>query len=430
MGCEDNDPLPTSENPEIVLESNEIYGGPNRKFEIKALLKDDLGLETIDINIPELDLEKTITFSTDPITKEYNLNYKFLVPSDKTITETFKIELILTDISGNFVKKDIDLRLDGDFIAPILTNVKPANNSVVFQSSDTKLNISFHAEDYTGIDNITVSNAELGINEVVSVGGSKSYDYNKVFSIPSELKSYDILITTKDNFIFPNEQTTIINFTVGDGLTSMYLADLPVNSDLSSDAFGIPMLFHNKVGNLFTFKYYANSDNKGIYLLGQDISYEPHCFGLSSTGELLNDITSNPIILPTKGYYTITVNPMDLVYTVTPYTPTSTAINLSTTPITIAGSGMENGGWDPNSTALALSADPSNPYRLSREIKLDGTGVQMTITGNNWSPFWRLDTNAVAPYLGGGNATYNGVDPGTYVFTLDTELERTTLIKK
>jgi hypothetical protein len=61
---------------------------------------------------------------------------------------------------------------------------------------------------------------------------------------------------------------------------------------------------------------------------------------------------------------------------------------------------------------------------------LDGTGVQMTITGNNWNPFWRLDNFGVVPFLGGGNATYNGVAAGTYIFTLDTELERTTLIKK
>lgn len=431
VGCENNDPaFPASENPVIVVASNEIYGGPNRKFEIKASLTDDIGLKTIEIKIPELDLIKTITFSQDPLTKEYNLNYKFLVPTDKVITDKFQIELILTDVSENVVKKNITLRLDGDFIAPKLTNIKPVNNSVVFKTADTKVAVSFHVEDYTGIDNILVSCPELGINDVVSVAGLKAYDYNKVFSIPSVLKSYDISITVKDNFLTPNQETTKINFTVADGLTSMFLADLPVNSNLTNDAFGVPMLFHKKVGNVFTFKYYANSNNKEIFFLGQDTSYEPHCLGLSSTGVFQNDITSKPIILPTKGYYTITVNPIDLVYTVTPYTPTSAPINLSTTPITICGNGIENGGWDPNSTALALSADSSNPYRLSREIKLDGTTVAMTITGNNWNPFWRLDNNAVAPYLGGSNANYNGVAAGTYIFTLDTELERTTLIKK
>ncbi|HTG66946.1 MAG TPA: hypothetical protein VL859_11295 [Flavobacterium sp.] len=431
VGCENNDPeFPASDNPNMELATNEIYGGPNRKFEIKAALNDDIGLKTIEIRIPELDLIKTITFTKDPLVTEFDLNYKFLVPSDKAITEKFQIELILTDVSENVVTKNINLRLDGDFVAPKLTNIKPVNNSVVFKTSNTKVPVSFHAEDYTGIDNIVVSCPELGINDVVTVGGLKSYDYNKTFSIPSVLKSYDISITVKDNFLFPNQETTKVSFTVADGLTSMFLADVPVGSSLTNDAFGVPMLFHKKVGNVFTFKYYADSNNKKIYFLGQDASFDPHTFGLSSTGSLQNSTTSNPIILPTKGYYEITVNPIDLVYTVTPYTPTSTPINLSTTPITICGNGIVNGGWDPNSTALAVSADPSNPYRLTREITLNGTTVAMTITGNGWYPFWRLDNFAVAPYLGGGNANYSGVAAGTYIFTLDTELERTTLVKK
>lgn len=430
-GCDNSESnFPASGDPTISLESNEIYGGPNRKFEIKASLNDDLGLKSVQIKIMELQLDKVITFSTDPLLKAYELSYSFLIPQDKLITDKFEVELILTDVSGNVVTKKIGLRLDGDFEAPKLTNLKPVNNSVVFKSSDTKVTISFNAQDYTGIDNIIVSSPSLGINDVVAVGGVKSYNYSKTFSIPGVLQSYDISITVKDNFLTPNQETTKVNFAVADGLTSMFLTDLPVNSNLTSDAFGVPMLFHKKVGNVFTFKYYANSDNKEIFFLGQDTSYEPHTFGLSSTGSFQNSITSKPVILPTKGYYQITVNPIDLVYTVTSYTPTSAPINLSTTPITIAGGGMANGGWNPNSTALALSADPSNPYRLSREITLDGTGVQMTITGNNWYPFWRLDTFGVTPYLGGGNATYSGVAAGTYIFTLDTELERATLIKK
>lgn len=431
VGCENNDPeFPASDNPSMELATNEIYGGPNRKFEIKAALNDDIGLKTIEIRIPELDLIKTIVFPTDPLTTEFDLNYKFLVPSDRTISETFQIELILTDVSENVITKNINLRLDGDFIAPKLTNIKPVNNSVVFKSSDTKVPVSFHVEDHTGIDNVVVSCPELGINDVVTVGGLKSYDYNKTFSIPSDLKTYDISITVKDNFLTPNQETTKVSFTVADGLTAMYLTDLPVNSSLINDAFGVPMRFHKKVGNVFTFKYYANTNNKNIYLLGQDISFEPHTFGLSSTGTLQNSTTSNPIVLPTKGYYEISINPIDLVYTVTPYTPTSTPINLSTTPITICGNGIVNAGWDPSSTALALSADPANPYRLTREITLTGADVAMTITGNGWYPFWRLDTFAIAPYLGGANANYSGMVAGTYIFTLDTELERVTLIKK
>lgn len=431
IGCENNEPtFPASGNPNLGVETNEIYGGPDRKFEIKALLNDDLGLKSVQIRIPELQLDKVIGFSTDPLTMEFDLKYNFLVPEGKLTTDKFEVELIVTDVSGNVVTKKITLRLDGDFEAPKLTNLKPVDGSIVFKTNDTKVTVSFTAEDTAGIDNLIVSCDALGINDVVTAGGAKLYEYSKTFSIPGDLKSYDILITVKDNFLKQNQATTKLNFTVADGLTSMYLVDLPLNSNLTTDAFGVPMRFHTKTGNVFSFKYYADSDNKEIYFLGQEASFEPHCFGLSSGGSLENSITTQAIILPTKGYYNISINPIDLNYSVTSYIPIQAPINLSTTPVTICGNGMENGGWDPNSTLLSLSADPSNPYRLSREIKLDGTGVAMTITGNNWNPFWRLDNFGVAPFLGGGNATYSGAAAGTYIFTLDTELERTTLIKK
>ena len=432
VGCNNNEPsFPASDNPAIVLATSEIYGGPNRKFEIKASLNDDLGLKSVNIRIPELQLDKVIVFSTDPMVTNYDLSYFFLIPENKIITDKFEIELLLTDLSGNVVSKKINLRLDGDFDAPKLTKVKPVKGSVIFKAANTKVTISFTAEDITGIDQLTVSCAALGINDVIKVGGSKLYEYSKTFSIPSVLTTYEILITAKDNFLTPNESTTKISFTVADGLTEMYLVDLPLLSNLTKDAFGVPMRFHSKVGNVFTFKYYADSDNKKIFLLGQETSFEPHCFGLSAGGSLENSTTTNPIILPTKGYYKIIVNPIDLTYTATPYTPTKAAINLSTTPIYVHGAGFDGEGWTGQANTLPLSADPSNPYRLTREIKLKGSDVQMTVSAVGWStPYWRLDTFGIVPLNGGANATYNAPAAGTYIFTLDTELERTTLILK
>ena len=431
IGCNNNEPsFPASDNPAIALATNEIYGGPNRKFEIKASLNDDLGLRSVNIKIPELQLDKVIVFSTDPVVKNYDLSYFFLIPENKIVTDKFQVELLLTDLSGNVVTKKINLRLDGDFDAPNLTKIKPINGSVIFKAASTKLAISFTAEDISGINQVTVSCAALGINDVMVAGGVKLFQYSKTFSIPSDLKTYEILITAKDNFLTPNESTTKINFSVSEGLTEMYLADVPLSSNLSKDAFGTPMRFHSKVGNVFTFRYYADSDNKKIFFLGQEVSFEPHCFGLSASGSLENNITTNPIVLPTKGYYRITLNPIDLVYTVTPYTPTTPLTNLSTTPIFVHGAGFDGEGWTGQPNALPLTADPSNPYRLTRELVVKGTDLQMTIAGVSWSPFWRLDTFGVVPTNGGANATYRGVTSGTYIFTLDTELERTTLILK
>lgn len=431
IGCEPNDSsFPVSGNPNIVLESNEIYGGPNKRFEIKASLNDDLGLKQVNIKIPELQLDKVISFTTNPLVKEYSLNYKFLVPEDKLLSDTFEIELLLTDVSGNTTSKKVNLRLDGDFDAPKLTNLKPINGSVIFKALDTKLLVSFTAEDVTGIDKLTVSCEALGINEVVTLNGEKTYQFTKSFSIPSDLKTYDILVTAKDNFLTPNEATTKVSVTVADGLTEMYLADLPVSSNLNKDAFGVPMRYHSKSGNVFTFKYYADSDNKKIYLLGQEASFEPNCFGLSADGALENSVASNPVVLPTKGYYVITVNPIELTYSVTPYTPTKAPINLTSTPIYVHGSGFDGEGWTGQPNTLPLIADSSNPYRFYRELKLTGADIAMTPAGSGWSPFWRLDTFGIVPFNGGANATYAGAPAGTYIFTIDTELERSTLILK
>lgn len=431
FGCENNEPyLSASNAPEITIETSEIYGEPNRKFEIKASLLDDLGLKSVNIRIPELQLDKVILFPTDTIVKSYDLSYFFLIPENKTVTDNFEIELLLTDVSNNVVTKKINLRLDGDFDAPQLTKVKPVNGSVAFKAMNTIIKISFTAEDITGIDKLTISCAALGINDVITVGGAKIYEYSKSFEIPSDLKTYEILVTAKDNFLNPNEATTKLNFTVADGLTEMYLVDLPIASNLSSDAFGVPMRFHSKSGNDFTFKYYADSDNKKIYFLGQQTSFEPHCFGLSSGNSFENSTTTNPVILPTKGYYNINVNPIDLTYSVNKYTPTRSPINTNTTSIYVHGSGFTGDGWTGQPNTLLLTADPSNPYRLSRELVLNGTRVEMTLAGTGWSPFWRLDTFGIAPTNGGTNASYTGVASGTYIFTLDTELERSTLILK
>src|SRR5690242_11116710 len=81
-GCQDNETgFPSSAAPTLVVGTTEIYGAPNRKFEIKAALADDLGLKSVRIQIPELALDKVITFATDPLLTSYDLSYFFTIPS-------------------------------------------------------------------------------------------------------------------------------------------------------------------------------------------------------------------------------------------------------------------------------------------------------------------------------------------------------------
>ena len=430
VGCKDDNEssYPDSAAPEIVVKRNELYSLPNRKFVIKADLKDDLGLKCLQISIPEFYLDKEITFPTNELVTECELAYEFLAPADTKGTDTFKVNLLLTDVSGNSVTKELTLHLDGDFNAPSLSNVKPTDGSVIFQSEDMQLDISFNVTDVTGIDSVIVTVDDLKINEKIKVGGQKEYTFEKTFAIPSDLKSYEIIITTVDNFIEPNKKSQSIKFSVADGLTEMYLADVPVSTDLTEDIFGVPMYYHKKKDGIFTFKYYADRDNKEIYFLGQETSFEPHCFGSPEEGKLENSTSAQPVILPQKGYYEISVDVSTMSYTATQYTPTSTVYDPAR--ITICGNGMALGDWDPNNTDLLLSANPDNPYQLGRTLTLTGGDVAITITSPGWgSPFWRLDENGITVLLGGANFSYKGAE-GTYKFIMDTELERATLVKE
>lgn len=91
MGCSDDEGIsyPTSDAPEIKVLRDELYSNPNRKFVIKADLKDDLGLKSLKIVIPEFYLDKEIVFPTDTLVTEYELAYEFLAPKYNPQIEMF-----------------------------------------------------------------------------------------------------------------------------------------------------------------------------------------------------------------------------------------------------------------------------------------------------------------------------------------------------
>ena len=76
VGCQKDEPqYPKTVIPEIRTETNELYSNPNRKFIIRAELKDEIGLRDVRIKIPELYLDKIISFPTDSLIKNYLLSY-------------------------------------------------------------------------------------------------------------------------------------------------------------------------------------------------------------------------------------------------------------------------------------------------------------------------------------------------------------------
>ena len=447
-GCQNNDAdFPSSDNPTIVVATKEIYGAPTRKFEIKAALADDLGLKSVRIQIPELSLDKVIAFSSDPKRTSYDLSYFFEIPANRGTSEAFKIKLTVTDLSNNAVVEEINLRLDGEFSAPAISMITPKEGAVILLSTSNQMPVNFVVNDDSGIDYIEVKCAELGIDEMIQLADApQSYTFNKTYTLPVNAANYVLTITAKDKFAIPNTGSLSVNIVATNEYPAIYLCDQPKGTNLTTDAVGVPMYFHEKNGQNFEFKYYADKDNKEIYFLGQEADFAPHCFGLDASGNLIDDVASTPIILPTKGYYVIRVNPNTLAYTATKYTPSSKVWadvanglwhdeEAQRRPfVSVCGSGIQGADWDTWTawvqTGLHLANNPNNPYQLLGEYTLTGQ-LEATFTGQWWSPSWRLIKNGIATMSPGenGNAKYPAA-PGIYKVVLDTELERVFITKK
>lgn len=224
-GCQDNeDDFPASEKPTLVVGTTEIYGAPNRKFEIKATLTDDLGLSSVRIQIPELSLDKIISFGTEPLVTTYDLSYFFEIPSDRGSSEAFKIKLTVTDVSNGTVEQDINLRLDGEFDAPAISMMTPKEGAVVLLSTSNQMPVNFTVNDDSGIDFVQVTCLALGIDEMVQLTGSpQSYTFNKTYTLPVTAANYVLTITAKDKFAIPNTGTLNINVVATNEYPAIYL---------------------------------------------------------------------------------------------------------------------------------------------------------------------------------------------------------------
>ena len=433
--------FPDSQPPVISLQADETYSVPGRNFTIEAILYDDLGLASVNLISPELYLDKTIFFDmeNEKLVTEYELSYEFLAPESASGEDRFIIGIRLEDVSGNIVEKKLVLRLDGEFNAPVVSNMRPQDGAVLLMSAEPeiRLTISFDITDETGIGQLAVSQETLNINEKLDLEGIKSWHFEKEITVPAEKADYVLNITATDTFIEPNTLEMTTGFSVSEQLETMFLADVPTDTDLNADDIvGVPMICHEVNDGVFTFRYYADEPNKEIRFLGQESSFEPHCFGAFSDGILENSTDATPVLLEEEGYYEITVDPANLTYEVCQYTPSSEIfVSDESRPLIVVGHGMTaetaDITWtvDTSNQNAWLHNDPENPYILTKDVELTGSDIQIVISGAGWSPFWRLDANGVAVFNAGTEHTYTGA-VGYYTLKLDTELSRLSVIRK
>lgn len=441
--------------PTLNLTNSELHWVQGYDLYAQGTVTDDIGIKSINLKIAEWSLDKTITFE-DSLVKSFNLNYKFKVPVT-AVDKPNEIVITVTDVSGKTAQKSIFVHMDGDFTMPVFVSA-PDNALTVIKSQvaskETVFRVSIDVSDNKDLGYVVIkSGAPLNYYDSVLVSG-KNATVEKVYTLPSELANYKFEYTVGDKALGTekgNRVTRTTDLTVSDmpDFEKMYLADVETKTALNSDLFGVPMLVDHTAPYTYTAKYYSAAAGTKVRFIPQKTDFQPNCFGLDdSKTVIINDPSSNPIVLPAVGYYEIVMNTKTSTYTVKQYTPSDVTPNSLTykldgvdTPIQIGliGKGFANHpeqNWSP-SAAILLQQSTTNSYIYSLDVELEGN-VQFIIGPHHpWGwwiePFWRFDSKTNPEKTrpnNGDNVDLNVPTRTAYTFIFDSHLNRAKMIKK
>lgn len=448
QGCEKNDSIITSNGPVLKLVSNELHWVPNKDLYIQGqVTAADAGLKSIRIKNDDWFLDKTITFK-DSIVKNYALNYKFLVPTDASLTKNYTIDVTITDRADKTTESTINVALDGDFTLPVINSGPDAAITIVVAPKTETFKASFNVSDNKELSYLLIkSGSPLNISDSIAMTGTTA-NIEKDYTLSNTLTSYTFNYTLADKSGNKVTGSTVVSVSAMPDFDKMYLADVKTKAELNSDLFGVPMLVNHTGAYTYEADYYSPAANTEVRFIPQKTDFQPNCFGLDPNDKttIINDPNSLPITLPEKGYYKIAFNTKTGTYSTQKYTPTDVTPNSMTfdlngtpTPVQIGliGSGFADHleqNWSP-STAILLTQDSSNPYIYRVNVLLSGN-VQFIIGPKhpwNWwpDPFWRFD-NASNPETtikgGGNNLNMNVATPTKYTFIFDSHLNRAKMV--
>jgi accessory colonization factor AcfC len=280
---------------------------------------------------------------------------------------------------------------------------------------------------------------------ITAFSNANSASINEPVLIPANaaLKLHSIVVKATDkkgatNFTEVKVGLQDLNY------NKLYMADVEDPVAIASDLFGVPQVMDKVGAHTYRITYYVRNANTKVRFLPNKSSFTPVAIGTdpANSAKLITDAASSlPIVLASKGYYTITVNTLLLSYTVESVSATGTA----PAQVALAGRGFfdfPSMNWQnvlPN--IRLLDKDPDNPFLFTKEIKLgipagqSYTTAQFIMTTNNgWTNFWRFD-NASSPELAVANGGVSSdfpitATPVTYLYIFDAFTRRVQAIKK
>jgi len=200
------------ENP--FQEDSIIHAAPGKTFSVHARLTDEVGLKEFRFFYPDWYLDNTVDLTwyyPDETLYEYDMAFQFRVPADASYEEEFVLQYTATNLGGLSSEKQFLVRMDGDYEAPRIFDVAPANNEIL--PSDG-FRIGFKVSENEELKYVVFRfPAASAYDSVTSFRGGKAFSYDEPFEGLAE-GNYDFTIRAVD--MFENAREKNVNFLIRD----------------------------------------------------------------------------------------------------------------------------------------------------------------------------------------------------------------------
>nr|WP_321453972.1 hypothetical protein [uncultured Carboxylicivirga sp.] len=457
ISCDDDEKVwESSGNPTIEMVTAEVHTGQGRTMKIEAIVKDGVGIKSINLLKEDWFLDRTIEFVPDSMVKEYNLSYNFLVPVEAADDAT-NLVLTVENLGGDVTSTNVDIFMDEDYTNPVLSIASPIDGVTLQPVNPNMVDITCELSDDRALGYFVVKEEKLDIYDSISFVGTTqlSYSYTNSVDVGGDPETYTFHYAVADSAGNVVNRSTVVK--VSSDFDKLYLSDVETEEQLTNDLFGVPMLIDKVAPYTFQAKYYSSAPGTEVKFLPQKANFTPHCYGIDPNNEskLINSPeTALPIVLPEQGYYVIDLNLETMDYSFEKFTPTDDPYSASiyeneddmnnyVGQLCVIGAGWTDfqnttgWGWDGPDANRQMTVDPENPYIYTREEELEGNFQMIFGPYHPWgwwmNPYWRFD-NASDPEKtvpqGGDNVNMDVPVKATYIITFDTYLNRCKVVLK
>ena len=319
-------------------------------------------------------------------------------------------------------------------------------NEVIVTTLGSEFFLEADLADSAGLKSFTIRYDDWYLYNTISLKDTTSnyphtYHVKYKFRMPDTAANKTHSIDLKVTNIGNKESDAQFKVLLNADFPKMYVTETLDATVLNKDLFGVPALIDKTSSYNFSATYYAAQTNTKIWFIPSKTTTKPFAYGLDPKDptKLTGDVNSaQPILLSTKGYYSIKYNTLNLSFSVTKLADPDPSKAFP--QVALVGRGFSdypNMNWQNTLPDIILfDKDATNPYLFTKTIKMGlpagqsyNTAQFIFTTNNGWTDFWRFD-NGTDPettvFNGGANGDGFSISasPVTYKVTFDTWLNR------